>query len=112
MFLFKRDFEDITVNAYYSDFIKGEQDHFLVDVRTAPEFRGGHVPGAVNIPLNEIETRVNEIPNDKPVVVICATGNRSMSGAAKIKKAGISKVYNVQGGTMGWMRAGHKTTKK
>jgi rhodanese-related sulfurtransferase len=112
MFLFKRDFEDITASAYHSDFIKGKQDHVLVDVRTPREFTNGHVPGAINLPLSEIKNRVDELPTDKPIVVICATGNRSQSGAAQIKRAGAEQVYNVQGGTMAWMRAGYKTTKK
>jgi phage shock protein E len=111
MFFFKKEFEDITARAYNSDFVKGKQPHALIDVRTPGEYAQGHVPGAVNIPLNELDRRISEVPSDKPVIVICASGNRSQAGATKIKKSGIEKVYNVQGGTLGWMREGLKTVK-
>lgn len=82
------------------------QDHSLVDVRTTMEYAQGHVPGAINIPLNELATRFNDVARDKPIVVICASGNRSMSGSEILASAGFNDVYNLQGGTMVWMMNG------
>lgn len=88
-------------NGYYQN-----GDHSLVDVRSRMEFTQGHVPGAINIPLNELQRRTQEISNEKPVIVICASGNRSMSGSDIFARAGFSNVYNLQGGTMIWMMNG------
>lgn len=60
----------------------------LVDVRTPEEFAGKHVGGAKNIPIDELDTRMTEIPKDKPVVVYCASGARSSAAAKMLKSAG------------------------
>jgi len=104
-------FGDLTATAYQSDYIKHKQPHFLVDVRTPGEFRGGHLPNSVNIPLNELGKRLDEVPRDVPVVVVCASGNRSRSGASQIAGAGVTDVYNLQGGLMAWMSQGFKTVR-
>lgn len=104
-------FEDMTVRAYHSDYVKGNQPHTLVDVRTPAEFRQAHVPGAINIPLDKLANRTGEVPTDKPVIVICASGNRSRTGAAIFNRAGFTNVYNVQGGIMSWMSQGFATNR-
>ncbi|PJF39542.1 MAG: transferase, partial [Phototrophicales bacterium] len=73
---------------------------------TPSEFKNGHVPGAINIPLDQLQARIDEIPTDKPIVVICASGNRSQTGAKRLANAGYDRVYNLKGGTMSWMMAG------
>jgi phage shock protein E len=88
-------------NQYFSS-----APHTLVDVRTIWEYHQGHVPGAVNIPLHELNERMQEIPQDKPVIVICASGNRSQDGSMIVAGAGHPQVYNLQGGTMIWMMNG------
>ena len=60
----------------------------ILDVRSPAEFAGGHVEGARNIPVDEIESRLSEIPRDKTVVVYCASGRRSASAAAVLARAG------------------------
>lgn len=101
-----QNYEQLDIVSYRSQFFGGNLDHVLVDVRTVGEYRGGHVPGAVNIPLDQISARMSEIPSDKPVVVICASGNRSQTGAKRLADAGYDRVYNLKGGTMSWMMAG------
>ena len=81
---------------------------FLLDVREPFELKAfGAVPGVVNIPLGEISSRMNELPSDKnaQIVVICQSGNRSRSAAKALVKSGFSNVLNLEGGTMGWLRA-------
>jgi len=66
----------------------------LVDVRTAAEFAGGHVPGSVNIPLDEIGPRATELDPQQWVVVFCASGTRSALARRKLKGLGFPKVLN------------------
>jgi len=70
----------------------------LVDVRTPAEFAAGHVDGAVNIPVDQIERRAGEIgPSDRPVVVYCASGMRSASAASTLRRLGFTTVADVGG---------------
>lgn len=69
----------------------------IVDVRTPEEFRDGGYPGAVNIPLQALGARMNEIPKDKPVVLYCASGGRSGMAARQLKQAGWADVTNAGG---------------
>jgi rhodanese-related sulfurtransferase len=78
----------------------------LVDVRELDEFAVGHVPGAVLIPLADVPERIDEIPDDQPVYVICAVGNRSARAVEYYLRQGIDAV-NVAGGTKAWIEAGH-----
>jgi glyoxylase-like metal-dependent hydrolase (beta-lactamase superfamily II)/rhodanese-related sulfurtransferase len=78
----------------------------VVDVREPWEYRQGHVPGAVLIPLGQLSTRVNELDPERPVAVICASGNRSQSAAALLGQKGFKTVYNVAGGTGAWRYSG------
>jgi glyoxylase-like metal-dependent hydrolase (beta-lactamase superfamily II)/rhodanese-related sulfurtransferase len=78
----------------------------VLDVREPWEYRQGHVPGAVLMPLAELSARVGEFDAETPVAVICATGSRSQSAAALLGQKGFKTIYNVRGGTLAWMRRG------
>ncbi|MBK7506577.1 MAG: rhodanese-like domain-containing protein [Bacteroidetes bacterium] len=69
----------------------------IVDVRSPDEFRDGGFPGAVNIPLQDLQRRLGEIPKEKPVVLYCASGARSGMGARMLKQAGYADVTNAGG---------------
>jgi phage shock protein E len=69
----------------------------IVDVRSPDEYRGGFYPGAVNIPVNELQGRLAEIPKAKPVVLYCASGGRSSMAARLLKAAGFADVVNAGG---------------
>ncbi|WP_306536372.1 rhodanese-like domain-containing protein [Geobacter sp.] len=79
---------------------------YLLDVRTPAEFRQGRIPGAVLIPVNEVERRIGEIPRNRPVVVYCAVGSRSGFVAGFLSQKGYREVYNVTDGIVGWYRNG------
>jgi rhodanese-related sulfurtransferase len=69
----------------------------VVDVRTAEEFASGHVPGAINIPYDQIARRASEIgPPSTPVVLYCRTGRRSGIAVETLRKAGYEKLYDFQ----------------
>ncbi len=65
-----------------------EEGATLLDVRTPGEFSGGHVEGAVNIPLSELDSRMSEVPADQPVVVYCLSGGRSSRAASQLEARG------------------------
>lgn len=79
---------------------------FLLDVREPEEYALGHVPGAVNIPQADLASRLNEIPRDRDLMLICQAGMRSLRGAQFLKQIGFSRVATVSGGTSAWSRAG------
>lgn len=67
----------------------------FIDVRSQAEFASGNAPGTINIPLNEINGRINEIPRNKPVVLCCASGTRSGMAKMILHKSGFAQVYNI-----------------
>jgi rhodanese-related sulfurtransferase len=78
----------------------------LVDVREPDEFESFRVPGAQLIPLAEVPERIEEIPDDEPVYVICATGARSARAVEYLNRQGYDTL-NVAGGSKAWLEAGH-----
>lgn len=79
------------------------QSHTIIDVRTPNEFRGGHIAGSINIPLQELPLHLEEIKTlTQPVLLCCASGNRSGHAVAFLRKNGI---VCENGG--GWMEINH-----
>ena len=78
----------------------------LLDVREESEFRGGHVPGAVNIPKGKLGQRLDKLKKDKPYAVICASGSRSMGATGLLLDSGFEGTVSVRGGTSAWARSG------
>jgi rhodanese-related sulfurtransferase len=74
----------------------------LIDVREAWEFQGGHAKGAKNIPLSQLGKRIDEVPHDRDILLICQSGSRSLSAAKLLQRQGITRVFNVSGGTSAW----------
>jgi rhodanese-related sulfurtransferase len=79
----------------------------VIDVRAPQEYAGGHVPGATNVPLDQLARRSNEIER-APLAVICAGGYRSSAAASLLARHGFS-VVNVAGGTAAWVKEGFAT---
>lgn len=68
----------------------------IIDVRTAEEYKTGHVEGAINIPYDEIENEVN-YDKDQTIAVYCRTGVRSSEAAKTLEKMGYTKIYDLGG---------------
>lgn len=83
---------------------------FLVDVRTPQEFAEGSAPGAINIPLNEVKSRLGEFKGKEQVVVFCRSGSRSGQAKSILQENGITNVVN--GGTWQDVSAVLKNSKK
>lgn len=102
--------QSLSPAAYQEEFISSGSPHLLVDVRTPEEFATGHIAGALNIPLDSLQTRLAEIPSDQPVVVYCRSGNRSAFAVNILKQAGYTEVYDL-GGIIDWARQGLPITR-
>ena len=81
----------------------------VVDVRAASEWDAGHIPGATHIPLPELADRLGELPTDRPLVLQCAAGGRSMIAASLLQAHGVAGVVNLSGGYSAWLKAGLPT---
>lgn len=90
------------------------EDALVVDVRESAEWSAGHIPNSRHIALGHLASHLSEIDKfkDKPVILVCASGNRSGSGCNILKKAGFQKVYNLAGGIGAWRDAGLPITRK
>jgi rhodanese-related sulfurtransferase len=84
-----------------------EEGAFVLDVRTPAEWEESHVPGATLIPLDELESRLDEVPVDREVVVMCRSGNRSATGRDILRQAGFVQVTSMAGGIQQWGAAGY-----
>ncbi|MFD1040225.1 sulfurtransferase TusA family protein [Virgibacillus byunsanensis] len=82
--------------------LEGEEDIAILDVREPAEFAFGHILGAINIPLGELEDRFEEVNKDKELHVVCRTGNRSDLAAQKLTEKGFKGVKNVVPGMSTW----------
>ncbi len=84
------------------------QGALLIDVREPDEYAQGHAPGSTLIPLGQLEQRLHELSarKDKPIALICRSGNRSGVAQKILEKAGFIKTVNVAGGMNAWARAG------
>lgn len=90
-----------TVNA-----VKDMDGVLVIDVREQWEYDEGHIPGVTLIPMNEIPTRLNELPTDEEIVVTCRSGNRSGQVADFLRQQGFDNVHNMTGGIVAWENAG------
>lgn len=88
---------------------KREQGAFILDVREPDEWQQFHIPDATLIPLGELDSRVNELPKDQEIVVVCRTGRRSAQGRDILRQAGFSQVSSMSGGMMEWQEKGYET---
>lgn len=79
---------------------------YLLDVREEDEWLAGHVEGSVHIAMSELLPRVDEVPKDRDVVVVCKVGARSAQVAAYLAQHGWPDVRNLDGGVVAWVRAG------
>jgi rhodanese-related sulfurtransferase/rubrerythrin len=77
-------------------------DYNLLDVRQPGEYEAGHLPGAVLMPLRQIEQRSGELDPAKPTITYCAAGVRSRAAAAALMNAGFGNVYSMAGGFNAW----------
>jgi rhodanese-related sulfurtransferase len=88
---------------------KREAGAFILDVRQPEEWNEFHVPDSALIPLDQLAARINELPQDKEIVIVCRSGNRSAQGREILLDAGFAQVTSMAGGLTQWKAAGYPT---
>lgn len=85
------------------EMMKNEKDYIILDVRTAEEYKEGHIPNAINVANETIgEDEISELPNkDQLIMVYCRSGRRSKQAASKLVKLGYSNIVEI-GGIIDW----------
>ncbi len=92
--------KEITI-AELKKHLKNPQEVTLLDVREKDEYDEDHIEGVQLIPLGHLQTKLDKIPKDKPVMCICRSGSRSMYATMMLSQAGFD-AYNVTGGMMAY----------
>ncbi|HEY3433879.1 MAG TPA: rhodanese-like domain-containing protein [Rhodocyclaceae bacterium] len=90
------------------------EDALVIDVRESNEWATGHIPDARHIALGQLEKRLHEIEKfkERPIIVCCASGNRSAGACKQLQKAGFTQVFNLNGGISSWADANLPITTK
>ena len=85
----------------------------LLDVRKDDEFNGGHLSGALHIPLEQLQARHDELQayRDRPIVVYCRSGQRSARAATALKKMNFTSLYKLAGGMLAWQNGNWPVTR-
>jgi rhodanese-related sulfurtransferase len=100
-------YEQLSIENFQEQFVNNaDADFVLIDVREVDEFTAGHLPGALNLPLSELQFRMDEIADDKAVVLVCRSGSRSEMAAQTLSANGYGQLYNLLEGTLGWVKRG------
>ena len=95
-------FADISA-ADAEQFLQQHPETVVVDVRTSSEYQSGHIPGSKLIPVDEIETRMNEVPKDaQHVLVTCQGGGRSAAACQFLSEKGYTNLMNMYDGMGSW----------
>lgn len=79
---------------------------FVLDVRSPEEFREGHIPGAVNVPYDQIAARIAEVPKNKDVVLYCRSGRRAGIAADVLAANGYTRLSHLEGDMPAWIAQG------
>jgi rhodanese-related sulfurtransferase len=98
------DFSDITVPELKA--LAAREPVVLVDVRTDAEVQRGVIPGSRHVILQELPGRMDELPRDAALVLICQSGARSLQAAGFLAAHGFERVHNLRGGVLAWAREG------
>ncbi len=78
----------------------------VIDVRTAEEFATGHIPGALNIPFDQVADKIGEVDAPHGVALYCMVGPRARKGEKALAEAGYGSVFHLEGGLAAWQAAG------
>lgn len=94
--------------------LNNKKDAVFLDIRDDAEYRQGHIPDAVHIPLKQLPERVSELEKyrERPVIACCRSGNRSTMAGRILAKHGFESVYNLDGGISAWQSANLPVNKK
>ncbi len=100
---------DITIEQAKS-LIESKPSLIILDVRTQEEYDSDHIEGAILIPVDELENRLDELSKNDELLVYCQTGNRSTNAVNILQANGFTKIFHMNDGITGWIQAGSQIT--
>jgi rhodanese-related sulfurtransferase len=100
---------EISPAQAYEKFGRGA---FFLDVRSAEEWAQIHIANSKLIPLDELKSRLGELPQDQDIVLVCLSGKRSKEGLTVLQQAGIKRAFCMEGGISAWKAAGYPVEEK
>ncbi len=103
-------FEHMSIHQFYPRWLTSSENSkpfYVVDVRTPEEYRQGHVPGASLKPLDQLVGLTDDLPRQIDLHLICRSGMRSQQAAKILAAQGFTRLINIDGGTMEWIKAGY-----
>lgn len=94
--------------------MNNHDDALVIDIRTAADYKSGHIKGAKSAPLAEFASKIDSFSSnkDKPVLIYCNSGNTATRAIKLLKNAGFEKINNLEGGIVAWKDANLPLTKK
>ena len=101
---------DVTIAELEKNVGQDPYHYIVIDVRTPDEYRAGHIPYALSMPIDQLGRRLGELGGirERQFAVVCESGDRSSKGAAILRQAGFPSVVDVPEGMAGWRAAGHE----
>lgn len=102
----KQEYNDVTV-AEAKALIEERPGMVILDVRNPSEFDDGHIEDAINIPVDYLAGRLDELSKDNELLVYCRTGNRSARAVGILDDNGFTKIFHMDAGITGWIDAGY-----
>ncbi len=94
-----------TTEAYQVWSQKDKSSFVFLDVRTPDEYQDGHIPGAINMPIQTLSEHLKNVPKNKPLYLYCESGVRASRAASLLRSAGFKQVYNYEPSMRGWRKA-------
>ncbi len=107
----EKKFSQVIQNDEVQKKLDANEDITIIDVREQAEYSFGHIPGAISIPIGELEHRMNELNKDSEILVVCRSGNRSDLASKQLADQGFKNVKNVVEGMVNWTGPIEKTEK-
>ena len=101
---------DNIIDSHTASDIHSKNEGIIIDVRNTNEYSNRHIKNAISIPVDQIRSRISELPFDKKIIFVCNTGNKRCTNAYQIvSDAGFdsNKLYKIDGGTNRWIHGGY-----
>lgn len=100
------------INVQEAVRLTNQNDGQFIDIRSHDHFKAGNIPQSRNIPLADIKNKLNSLPKDKPLIIVCDMGRQAAGVTATLRKEGFQQAYTLEGGLRSWLEAGLPITKK
>jgi phage shock protein E len=100
------DYGDVSIQEA-RQLIEEKKKLIIVDVRTIPEYNEGHIENSINIPVQELADRLDELHKNDELLIYCRTGNRSSTAVNILSDAGFTKIYHMHEGISIWIQQGY-----